>query len=111
MQGVWVQSLVRELDPTCSNKDQTSHIPQPGPGAANTDKQKHSPLYRCAQLSLRKEGIPRFPEADGLCHQKAVSAARVCDFMTLGQRPLESMVIQAPPTQYVVPDQQHWHHI
>ena len=75
------------------------------------NKQKHNPLYICVTFFLRKEGIPKFPEADGLYDQKAVSAARVCDFMTLGQRLLESMVIQALPTQYVVPDQQHWHHI
>ena len=72
---------------------------------------KHNPLYICVKIFLKKEGIPKFSETDGLHGQKAVSATRACDFMTLGQRLLERMVIQALPNQYVVPDQQHWHHI
>ena len=40
MQGAWVQSLVRELDPKCHNKDRRSSVPQLRPNTAKQQQQK-----------------------------------------------------------------------
>lgn len=63
---------------------------------------------------IKKKGIPKFQRQNGLSDQKPLSYARVYDFMTLGQRLLESVetdgserVIQPLPSQNMVPDQLH----
>ena len=38
MQGAWVQSLVRELDPKCHNEDRRSSVPQLRPSTAKKKK-------------------------------------------------------------------------
>ena len=45
MQGAWVQSLVRKLDPTCHNKDQRSCMPQLRPSSVVAVQ-----LLSCVQL-------------------------------------------------------------
>ena len=45
MQGAWVQSLVRKLDPTCHNKDQRSCMPQLRPSSVVAVQ-----LLGCVQL-------------------------------------------------------------
>ena len=49
MQGAWVQSLVRELDPTC----QKSCMPQLGAAKLKTQKP-------CVELIQEGEGLPRW---------------------------------------------------
>ena len=40
MQKAWVQSLFRELDPTCTNEGQNSYVPQARPSIAKKKKTK-----------------------------------------------------------------------
>ena len=40
MQKAWVQSLFRELDPTCTNEGQRSYVPQARPSIAKKKKKK-----------------------------------------------------------------------